>query len=103
MTSDGVRPPWHFEDPVCAEVGTEIFFAADADDFNTVGIPQDTYKEARKICQTCDHVVECAEWGIRNENHGVWGGLSPAERKRLRGRMGVGMRRTVQVPFRVKR
>lgn len=84
--SESVTPPWEFENPVCAEVGTEIFFSKDYDEVNGTTLPQDTYKDAKKLCQSCEHVAECAEWGIRYENFGVWGGLSPADRKNLRAR-----------------
>ena len=104
--SESVRPPWEFENPVCAEVGTEIFFSRDADELETSKVPQDTYKAAKGICQSCEHIAECAEWGIRYENFGVWGGLSPADRKNLRRR---GTRRGrplkevgIPISFRVK-
>ena len=87
--SESVRPPWEFEDPVCAEVGTEIFFGKDQDELHMLSnrIPQDTYKDAKAICQTCKHLLECADWGIENEVHGVWGGLSPLDRKKIRSRL----------------
>jgi hypothetical protein len=31
---------------------------------------------ARSICNNCEHKAECAEWGIYNERHGIWGGLT---------------------------
>lgn len=75
--------PWDFEDPLCAEVGTEIFFAKEPDDVG--GVPANkTYEDAKKICQKCDHQIECAEWGIVNEVYGMWGGLTPVERYAIR-------------------
>lgn len=104
MTSDRIRPPWEFESPVCAEVGTEIFFSRDADEGgDSSAMVKELYKEAKKICAGCDHKTECAEWGIKNETHGVWGGLSPADRKKLRGRLGIQTSRRVQLPLYVKR
>lgn len=80
-----LRPPWHYEDPLCAEVGTEIFFAPDKDDpmyrFSS-GIAD--YRYAREICKKCPHQSECAEWGVLYETHGMWGGLTPQQRSRLR-------------------
>jgi len=35
---------------------------------------------------------ECAEWGIRNERFGIWGGLSAVERKRIRRQRGITLR-----------
>jgi len=87
MTSNP-RPPWEFEEPVCAEVGTEIFFPRDRDDPDA-GRLVDTTREAKRICQTCPHMAECAEWAIQREPHGVWGGTSPRERQNLRRKLGI--------------
>lgn len=76
-------PPWHFENPLCAEVGTEIFYPPDKDDPTQAGLV-DTSNEAKKICRSCEHIVECGIWGIANEAHGIWGGMSPKERQRQR-------------------
>lgn len=103
MTSDGIRPPWEFESPVCAEVGTEIFFSTDADEGGNSALVQETYRDAKRICAGCEHITECAEWGIKNEVHGVWGGLTPSDRKRLRNRLGIRTSRRVQLPLYVKR
>ena len=90
------RPPWEFEEPRCAEVGTEIFFAKDKDEPGSSKLSANEYEMARKICQKCPHKMECAEWGILNEVHGVWGGLTPQQRSRLR------KQRRIQVPITVK-
>jgi len=80
-----MRKPWDYEEPLCAEVGTNLFFLVEKDD------PKDqkqgqtaVYTEAKKICNECIHITECAEWGIVNEIHGMWGGLSPVDRERIR-------------------
>ena len=40
---------------------------------------------AKEICKTCPVIVECREYAMRNDiKHGVWGGLSELERRRLR-------------------
>jgi len=77
--------PWEFEDPLCAEVGVEIFFAQDHD-AGPPGRRAENYTEAKKICDMCSHKIECAEWGIKHEIHGLWGGLTPQERKSIRKR-----------------
>lgn len=79
-----LRRPWDFEDPLCAEVGVEIFFNVDKDDSKILHVPLGEYSMARKICEKCVHKIECAQWGIENETHGVWGGLSPNERNKIR-------------------
>ncbi|MDV6230543.1 WhiB family transcriptional regulator [Rhodococcus cercidiphylli] len=40
---------------------------------------------AKKICSSCPVISACREHAVRTrEPHGVWGGLSPSERTRLR-------------------
>lgn len=41
-----------------------------------------SYERARSVCERCPVQVECAEHAIaRREPHGMWGGLTPAERR----------------------
>lgn len=43
------------------------------------------YDEARAVCGNCHVRGECLEHALdANELHGVWGGLSPSERRRVR-------------------
>lgn len=42
--------------------------------------------QAKKICSTCPISQLCLAWGIANEEFGIWGGTTPAERKKLRGK-----------------
>lgn len=84
-----MRPPWEFEQPACAEVGTNLFFQPDRDDPEQAKMQDGEYKYGRKICETCPHLMECAEWGIANETHGLWGGLSPREREFMRKKRGI--------------
>ena len=39
---------------------------------------------AKKICLSCPHKAECAEWGIKNESFGIWGGLTETDRRPIR-------------------
>ena len=41
--------------------------------------------EAKKVCSTCPISQLCLDWAVANEDYGVWGGTTPAERKKLRG------------------
>jgi len=81
-------PPWEYVAPPCAEIGTEIFFPPDKDDPITGRMP-DTTNQAKKICGGCEYKFECGEWAIRNESHGVWGGMSPRERQVQRRKRGI--------------
>lgn len=58
----------------CADMDTNIFFPHDGEG---VG-------EAGKICARCEVQIECLEYAILNRiEHGVWGGASERERKRI--------------------
>lgn len=72
-----MREPIRFEAPLCAQVGGEWWFP-DKEDNNI------TAQIARSICARCPHKVECAEWGIANEDYGVWGGLTRKDREHIR-------------------
>jgi hypothetical protein len=91
-----LRKPWHYENPACAEVGVEIFFAIDRDEPGRENLSANEYSLAQELCKTCPHKIECAEWGIRNESHGVWGGLTPQQRSRVRSK------NKIQLPVTVK-
>ena len=46
-----------------------------------------TEQYAKEICKTCPLLLTCAQYGIENdEQFGVWGGLSPTDRRALRGK-----------------
>lgn len=74
--------PWEFDQPICAEVGTDLFYMEDD------GLPMsfNDYKKAKGFCGSCIHQSDCAEWGIANERFGIWGGLTSRERQLMRRR-----------------
>lgn len=41
------------------------------------------YVEAKKVCAGCEVKAECLEWGMSDTDFGVFGGLSPKERRQL--------------------
>lgn len=44
-----------------------------------------SYREARQICAACPVRLPCLAWAVETRtDHGLWGGLAPLERKRLR-------------------
>ncbi len=58
----------------CRGFAPEEFFPSDG-----VGV-----EEARKICAECTVQVECLEYALEHRvNHGVWGGCSERERRRI--------------------
>jgi WhiB family redox-sensing transcriptional regulator len=47
--------------------------------------PGDDSRVPKRICSSCEHKQECLMWAIDNEEeHGIWGGMSPRERRRIR-------------------
>lgn len=58
----------------CREVSPATFFPSDG-----VGV-----EAARKICATCPMKSPCLEYALRHRiDHGVWGGASERERRRI--------------------
>ena len=80
-----MRDPGLYENPSCAEVGGDFWFPEKADgSMNTVEMVM-----AKKICHTCPHKAECAEWGIKNERYGIWGGLTQKDRRPLQKQLNI--------------
>ena len=78
------RGPWEFEEPLCSEVGVEMFYTDDKDEKRIDSMS--TYAMASSICRKCTHIAECADWAIKNELFGFWGGLTPKDRINIRRR-----------------
>ena len=66
----------------CAETDPEWFYACD---LRTGHERDELTARALLTCARCPVLVKCREWAIRHEVHGVWGGLTPAQRSRRRG------------------
>ena len=77
-----MREPRDYEAPLCAEVGGDLWFPE-----NGGSIPN--LLRAKAICRECIHRLECAEWGIHNERHGIWGGLSVTDREVIRRKRNI--------------
>ncbi len=69
------------EQGVCREVGGDWFFPDDEADGG--GGVQARFAQAKKLCAACPVWQECRLAGM-GESHGVWGGLSPRERREIR-------------------
>lgn len=68
--------------PPCQNTDPELWFGAV--DINGIS-QQANYKEAKKLCGLCPVQNTCLQYALEaNEIEGVWGGLSPEERKRIR-------------------
>lgn len=74
MTSILTPPAWVTEG-LCAQVDPELFFPEKGGSTRT----------SKGVCAACPVRVECLTWALEHdERHGVWGGLSERERRRLR-------------------
>jgi len=78
-----VREPREYENPLCAEIGGDFWFP-ERDNPENRKLLDPSY--AKSICRSCIHRSECAQWGIKNERFGIWGGLTEYERTLLRTR-----------------
>jgi WhiB family transcriptional regulator, redox-sensing transcriptional regulator len=80
-----VRDPGLYEDPACASVGGDFWFPEKESNTRDIAL-------AKSICNGCLHRTECAEWGIRKEHFGIWGGLGERERSRIRREKNIHLR-----------
>jgi hypothetical protein len=78
-----MREPREYENPLCAEIGGDFWFP-ERDNPENRKLLDPSY--AKSICRSCIHKTECAQWGIKNERFGIWGGLTEYERTLLRTR-----------------
>ena len=70
-----VAPPEWMADGLCAQVDPELFFPEKGDQA----------REAKRLCAGCDVRAECLAHALAHrEAHGVWGGCSERERRRMR-------------------
>ena len=59
---------------LCAQTDAEAFFPEQGG----------STREAKKVCLTCEVRDDCLESALANdERHGIWGGLSERERRKL--------------------
>ena len=71
--SDVEARKW-MSDANCKEYNPGVFFPSDG-----VGVDR-----AKKICGSCAVQAACLEYALENRiDHGVWGGASERERKRI--------------------
>ncbi len=92
MSHDSLKiiEPSTFEKPACARENPIYFYVDDDDEVDLPAeLSNKSYDKAVEICKECFHKVDCAEWGIRYEKWGVWGGLTPLERIRVRRKRGI--------------
>jgi WhiB family redox-sensing transcriptional regulator len=64
----------------CRNEEPDLFFPAGA-----TGPALLQIEEAKNVCRRCPVVQQCAAWALgTNQEHGVWGGYSETDRRRIR-------------------
>jgi len=46
-------------------------------------------KQAIEICKQCPSLYPCLQYALRNETHGIWGGMRETERELYRRERGI--------------
>ena len=59
----------------------ELFFPEKADG--------ESAGQAKRLCGSCPVLAQCGIYGIQYERFGVWGGLTPVERRAIRKARGI--------------
>lgn len=75
MTAALTPPAW-MDDAACTQIDTETFYPEDGDQYLT--------HAAKRFCKTrCPVIDQCLRYAIDNNEHGIWGGTGPTERRRI--------------------
>lgn len=74
------------EDAACQGLPQVFWYSGDDDDEELpVRERRDLARQAKSVCQGCPVQLACLNYALDNaENYGIWGGLNPRERTRLR-------------------
>lgn len=71
------NPTWH-QQGACRGLDTNLFHPLRGEDT----------RKAKKVCSACPVKTECLSAALCGfEKHGIWGGLSERERRKIRGRL----------------
>jgi WhiB family redox-sensing transcriptional regulator len=75
------RPDWR-DDAACRDADPDLFFPDGG-----IGSTRDQVKTAKLICRGCPVSTTCLSWALSSsQEHGIWGGLTEDERRRLHRR-----------------
>lgn len=71
-------PPEVYENGACVDMETRQFFS----------IKHKAVSDAKRVCATCPVQHPCLAYAMDNGiGHGIWGGLTEKERRRLKKRL----------------
>ena len=72
-----------FTGAACVGIPTDIFYPVidEPADMTTI----------RKICAACPVLIDCYQWALHHERHGIWAGSTPSERRTVRARLNISL------------
>ena len=73
------------DDARCVGTDPEMWFPVAPPGRPAGGLSREI-EELRAFCAGCPVIAPCLEEALRRDEHGLWGGLTEAERKDIRGR-----------------
>lgn len=83
-------PDFHEKGPAsCTFVDPDIFFTDPSED----SYRRDTHM-AKETCNRCPYITECLAWAMESREIGVWGGTSDMDRRMMRRKVSMNLRRT---------
>jgi hypothetical protein len=68
----------------CSGMGADLFYV----EYGTAS-GQETARYIKSFCDNCKKLSQCAEYGIKHERFGFWGGLTPNAREMIRRKNGI--------------
>ncbi|MCW2528796.1 MAG: transcription factor WhiB [Pseudonocardiales bacterium] len=73
------------ERSACRDMNNDAFYVAEHERGSS---KQMRITAAKSVCETCPVQRPCLQWALDvAENHGVWGGMTPEERKLIRAHL----------------
>lgn len=84
-------------DEPCREIDPELFFPT-----SFINMRTKDRATLNDMCGACHMREPCLMWAVRHEDEGWWAGTTPADRMRLRKKLGVRLER-VLIPITERR
>jgi len=81
--------------PLCVESDPDAFFPKDYYD-DPEKSPSNSYENesfVKLICEECPLKIECLQFAIKTQQHGIWGGTTERDRLAIRRGRGIKLQR----------
>ena len=79
LNTGGIDAPFFDGSQVCSQVDPELFFPENKLE------AREKIRLTRPLCESCEFRKPCLEYALQHkELHGIWGGFTEWERKRMR-------------------